>query len=194
MEAWSDTLATTLRMESLAVRLLELARVEDPARVVHLQTVPLAGAIEEAWQPWAAGAAERAINLITELPPGLVIVSDPTLLGVILGNLCANAARHAPAASPLLVTTTTGAGENITLHFKNRAGDLTAADLPQLFERFWRKDSSRTDARHHGLGLALAAEFATLLGGNLTAQIAPDGELDFALELPQFGGSNLRIR
>lgn len=181
--SWRDTLATTLRMESLAVRLLELARAEDPGRALHLQPVPLAGAITEAWQPWSARASERQVELITELPADLTLVSDPALLRVILSNLCANAAGHAPAGSPLRVTAGM-AGENVTLHFKNLPGDLTTADVSQLFERFWRKDPSRTDARHHGLGLALAAEFATLLGGSLTARIDPGGELDFALQLP----------
>lgn len=182
-ESWRDTLATTLRMESLAVRLLELARAEDPARTFDLQNVRLAGAVTAAWQPWASRAVERQIDLIVALPPDLTVHSDPALLGVILGNLCANAAEHASTASPVRVTATL-AGENMTLHFKNRAGDLTAADLPHLFERFWRKDPSRADAGHHGLGLALAAEFATLLGGTLTARIDPDGEVDFALQLP----------
>jgi len=181
-EAWGDTLATTLRMESLAVRLLELARAEDPACALLFQPVPLAEAVSEAWQPWATRAAERHIGFIAELPPDLTIISDAALLGVILGNLCGNAAGHAPA-SPLRVTVIQ-AGENVTLHFKNPAGDLTSADLPHLFERFWRKDYSRTDARHQGLGLALATEFAILLGGTLTARIDPGGELDFALELP----------
>ena len=182
-EAWRDTLATTSRMESLAVRLLELARAEDPARALHFQPIPLAKAIAEAWQPWAASATERHIELIAELPPDLTIASDPALLDVILGNLCANAAGHAPAGSQVRVTATCETG-TVTVHFRNPAGELTAADLPHLFERFWRKDSSRTDARHHGLGLALAAEFAPLLGGTLTARIDPGSELDFALELP----------
>ena len=187
-ESWRDALATTLRMESLALRLLELARAEDPARALHREPVALAAACAAAWQPWAARAAERGIALNTTLPPELTADTDPALLGVILGNLCANAAEHAPAGTPLRITATRTT-DAATLHFHNRAGDLTAADVPHLFERFWRKDTARTEARHHGLGLALAGEFAALLGGSLTAQRSAAGDLEFALRLPESSGT-----
>ena len=187
-QSWRDTLAATLRMESLALRLLELARAEDPARVLHRQPVALAAAFANAWQPWAARAAGRGILLTTTLPTGFSVHTDPELLGVILGNLCANAAEHAPAGTPLRITATRTTCM-VTLHFQNHAGDLTAADVPHLFERFWRKDTARADARHHGLGLALAAECATLLGAILTARLGTGGELEFSIQLPNGANS-----
>ena len=182
-ESWRDAHNATLRMESLALRLLELARAEDPGRALHCEPVALAKAFAAAWQPWAARAAERGIHLSATLPPDLIGYTDPAVLGVILGNLCANAAEHAPAGTPLRITISRTTG-TVTLHFYNHAGDLTAADVPHLFERFWRRDTARTDARHHGLGLSLATEFATLLGCPLTAQLCTNGELEFALQLP----------
>ena len=116
------------------------------------------------------------------MPDSLFARTDPALPAIILGNLCGNAAQHAPAGATLRVTATPH--ENTTtLFFHNSAGAVTAKDLPHLFERFWRKDVVRSNGEHHGLGLALAAEFARLLGGALTAQLA-DGELEFALRLP----------
>ena len=180
--AWRDALATTLRMETLALRLLDLARAEDPARVIRQEPVAVAAAFAAAWAPWAARAAGRGLTLAAALPPDLTVDTDPALLGVILGNLCANAAEHATASTPFRVTATRGT-RVVTLHFQNRACGLTVADMPHLFERFWRKDAARTEARNHGLGLALAAEFATLLGGRLTAHRAAGGDLEFALHL-----------
>jgi two-component system sensor histidine kinase QseC len=181
-ESWHDALSTTLRMEALALRLLELARAEHPANVVHREAVELAGAVRDAWRPWAARAAERGVDLDLAIPIGLTASTDSALLGMILGNLCGNAAEHAPAGTPLHVDATRTPGA-ITLELYNRAGDLTAADVPRLFERFWKRDDSRSDARHHGLGLALASEFAALLGGALTANLS-DGDIGFALRLP----------
>ena len=183
VESWNDTLATTMRMESLTQRLLELTRAEDPTRTLLFQPVLLVEALAAAWRPWATRAAERHIEFMVAVPPDLAVRSDPALLGVILDNLCANAVEHAPAASPLRITATRVL-EIVTIHFQNRPGDIKAADLPHLFERFWRKDISRADPRHHGLGLALAAEFTALLGGALTARIDTSGELDFAIQLP----------
>ena len=182
-EAWRDALATTLRMESLALRLLDLTRVEDSTRALHREPVALVTAWTEAWAPWSARAVERGITITAAISPAMVISTDPVVLGVILGNLCANAAEHAPSGASIRVTATP-ALDHITLGFYNPAGNVTAADVPHLCDRFWRKDPSRSDTRHHGLGLALAAEFAALLGGALSARLGAEGDLEFALELP----------
>ena len=182
-ESWRDALATTRRMEALALRLLDLTRSEDPARVLQLKPVALADAVAEAWRPWAARAAERGGGLDVALPADLTARTDPTLLAIVLGNLCGNAVEHAPAGTPLRVGAARDNGA-VTLLFHNRAGTLSADDVPHLFERFWRKDGARSDGQHHGLGLALAAEFAALLGGALTARLDAEGDVEFALRLP----------
>ena len=183
IEAWRDTLATTRRMESLALRLLDLSRAEDPTHALRFQSIQLVEALATAWQAWAGRAGERGIALVVHIPPALTVITDPTILGVILGNLCANAAEHGLAGKPLEVRAS-ATTDFITLHFQNDSGDLSAKDLPHLFERFWRKDTARTDARHHGLGLALAVEFAILLGGSLSVRLLGDNKLEFALVLP----------
>jgi signal transduction histidine kinase len=185
-QSWRDALETTLRMESLALRLLDLTRAEDSALALRRSTVSLAHAFAAAWQPWEGRAAEREIEPRIALPPGLGAEADPTLLAVILGNLCGNAVEHSPPGSPVTVR-----GERtrdgVSMHFANQTKELAAADLPHLFERFWRKDCARTDSRHHGLGLALAAEFAALLGGKLSAELAGNGSVTFTLWLPAGG-------
>lgn len=70
------------------------------------------------------------------------------------------------------------------IHFRNRTDGLSPEDVSHLFERFWKRDASRADGRRHGLGLALAAEYAALLSGSLTAHLVTDGELEFVLTLP----------
>jgi signal transduction histidine kinase len=120
------------------------------------------------------------------LPTDLVVESDPVLLAIILGNLCVNAVEHAPVGGALQIDVATHA-RRVSLSFRNATTELTAADVPHLFERFWRKDSARSDGRRHGLGLALAADCARLLGGDLTAQLHAQGtaaEIELLLELP----------
>ena len=182
MESWRDVLATTRRMESLALRLLELTRAEQPGRVVQPQRIDLAAAVRESWRPCEARALERRVEVQFSLPADLTVRSDPVLLAVVLGNLCGNAAEHAPSGTAFRITTTHEAGA-VTMLFQNRAGALTAADIPHLFERFWKKDAARAESRHHGLGLALAAGFAALLDCSLTAQLR-NGDIEFALRLP----------
>lgn len=182
-ESWQDALATTLRMESLSLSLLELARAEDPGQALHFQTIPLSTIILAAWEPWESRAAQRGIHLNLEVPTGLTIKSDPALLGVILGNLCSNAAEHGSLDTPFGITAIESYRQ-VAIHFRNQAPDLTQADLPHLFERFWRKDNVRTDGRHHGFGLSLAADFTKVLGGTLDAQLHAEEGLEITLRLP----------
>jgi signal transduction histidine kinase len=183
-QSWRDALETTLRMESLALRLLDLTRAEDGALVLHRSTVSLAQAFAAAWRPWSGRAVERQIEPRVALSPELSTEADPALLAVVRGNLCGNAVEHSPRGSPVTVQGNRTINE-ISLRFENRTDELTEADLPHLFEPFWRKDTARSDGHHHGLGLALAAEFAALLGGRISTSFNGNGMVAFTLWLPK---------
>ena len=188
-ESWRDVLTTTRRMESLAAQLLDLARTEGAGAVVQRVSVDVAKAVGDAWKQVASRAASRGVEIENALPNSLAVQSDPTLLRVVLGNICGNAAEHAPEGTQVRVSAGTETG-SVLVHFRNRADSLTAEDLPHLFERFWRKDAACSDARHHGLGLALAKEFAALIGCELSARLFPAAtdlktqEIQFTLKLP----------
>lgn len=177
---WQEVAAISLRMESLAVRLLELARAEQSQWEIQPASIVPAVALSATWTRFAALAAERQITLSAELPADLRLHTDPVLFDTILTNLVGNAIHHASRSSSLEVT-----HHGHTLRFRNRADDLRPADLPLLFERFWKKDDSRRDARRHGLGLSLARELATLLGGSLTARLTTGPCVEFVWEFPQ---------
>ena len=188
-ESWRDALATTQRMERLATQLLSLTRAEDGSATTQNVPVELAAAVAAAWKPHEARALSRGVAIEMAVREAVMVKSDPVLLGVVLGNLCENAAEHAAQGSPLRISASADAGK-VALRFRNRADGITADDLPHLFERFWRKDAARSDARHHGLGLALAREFAEIIGGELSAKLWPaasDSEtqdVEFTLWLP----------
>ena len=183
IESWKDALATTRRMESLALHLLELTRAEDTQRVVQKVRVPLADAVAAAWKPHAEQARTRGISPSAFVAPEIAVSSDPVLLGVLLGNLCGNAADHARADSVFTVVAER-AKDTVAIRFRNRADALAEKDVAHLFERFWTKDEARTDAEHHGLGLSVAHDFAKLLGGSLSARLHDGGELELTLTLP----------
>ena len=189
VESWKDALASTQRMESLALHLLELTRAEDAQRVVQKLRIGVADAIAAAWKPHEAQARGRGVSLKVSVPSEFAVSSDPVLLGVVLGNLCGNAAEHAAVGSEFCITAER-AGGSVAIHFRNRAEGLDEKDLSHLFERFWRKDEARSDGQHHGLGLSVAHDFAVLLGGSLAARLRDgrdgrDGrELEFVLSLP----------
>ncbi len=67
------------------------------------------------------------------------------------------------------------------MSISNTTDNLTPADLPYLFERFWQKDSARSSSDHFGLGLALARAYAESLGLSLNAACRIATELTIEL-------------
>jgi signal transduction histidine kinase len=112
------------------------------------------------------------------LDPSLTLETDPRLLRIIITNLIANATEYAPPASEIVIAAT---GDDPFLRVGNLAPDLIAEDIPRLFDRLWRKDATRSDAAHAGLGLSIASSCAVALGFTLTAELYGSGVLQMSL-------------
>ncbi|MCB1055202.1 MAG: two-component sensor histidine kinase, partial [Acidobacteria bacterium] len=112
-----------------------------------------------------------------------VVESDRGKLELILTNLVSNAVAYSPPGA--VVETRIGRSDGeVVVAIANPAPDLEDADLPHLFERFWRKDQARTGGQHVGLGLTLVKSSADLLGLELGVELTPDRRLRFVLPLP----------
>lgn len=167
-EKHRETLNIALQMEALVTRLLELARSENgeiPLKFEPLQVAPL---VDEIWRPLATGAKEKNLVFSFKIPSDTKISTDRILFRSILANLLSNAMEYAPRDGRGEIWWNAQAEE---LAISNTVHDLTAADMPHLFERLWRKDKSRTDREHCGLGLVLCQTFAELLGLGLKATL-----------------------
>ena len=113
-----------------------------------------------------------------------MVDSDPRRLERILGNLLDNARAHAPGAGVEVSLTPVAGGAVLVV--ADRGPGVAPDALPRLFDRFWKADPSRggAGAGSSGLGLAIAAEHAALLGGSLRARNRPGGGLIVALAIP----------
>jgi two-component system sensor histidine kinase QseC len=179
-----------LQMERVVVNLLALARCDGRQDAVELSEVPLRELAVGCWNAVAAEAAAEEMRLALEIPGGLTLVTDREKLGLILANLFANAVAHGAPGS----TVTCGAavaGDEIAIEVSNPAPELAAADLPRLFDRFWRRDAARSGGRHAGLGLSLVAALCEALGLRREARlheglfaIILTGRLDAGLKEP----------
>jgi two-component system sensor histidine kinase MtrB len=167
--------ADVRRLRVLVEDLMELSRFDAHAEEAELAPVDL-GAAVRAIVSSRLPAAELA------LPSEPVIVSaDMRRLDRIIGNLLDNARLHAPDA-PVSITAQESGGE-VVVTIADRGPGVDAAALPHLFDRFYKADASRA-AGSSGLGLAIAAEHATLLGGSLRAENLAGGGLAVSLRLP----------
>jgi len=178
--SYHDALQIAQRMELLVTGLLALARHEAGHEPAIRESVSLRALVDEVWQPLADRARGRQLDVAFEVAADANWQTDPTLLRLIVGNLLSNAVEYASEGGRVRVT-----ASDSRLVVWNSTSQLTCEDLPHLFERFWRKDASRTDAGHSGLGLVLAKSAAAALGLELTAEMPDDATLRVTLR----GGS-----
>jgi len=69
---------------------------------------------------------------------------------------------------------------------------IDPADLPHIFDRFYRGDSSRArDTGGHGLGLAIVKRWVEIHGGRVWAENLPSGGARFSFTLPARSGQTL---
>ena len=194
---WPDDAATTtaalaeardvaVQMSAMVAALLSLARrqagAEPPARA---EPVDLASAVAAAWPGASAAAACRGLTVEYDLDAAAVVSADPGLLGAVLRNLLQNAVGHATAGGPVRVHTTRGAGDRWSLHVTNFCTGLSPADLPRLFEPFWRGNAARTSGGGQvGLGLTLVQAYGAAMDVSVVSTLVPPDQLTLTLTFP----------
>jgi two-component system heavy metal sensor histidine kinase CusS len=165
LEALAEIRAVGLQMESVVVNLLALARCEEkqsPWQTSQASEVPLHELAANCWSVLASKAEARGMELHLDVPEDLAVITDRDKLALILANLFSNAIAHGTPGCAVSCSGT-AAGREFALRISNSAGALTQEDLPRIFDRFWRKDPSRSGGQHTGLGLALVAALCELL-------------------------------
>jgi signal transduction histidine kinase len=173
-----DTLAIAEQMEGMVTHMLALARSEQGQLRACRQAISLGDTVRQRWERLAERAAARGLRSELDLAEGTV-EADPALLRAILDNVLENAVEYASAAGPVRITVPSDG--TALVRVGNAVADLAPADLPHLFERFWRKEAARTGGSHVGLGLPLARAFAEAMGWRLEAVMPSPAVLEISL-------------
>src|SRR6266849_3040574 len=176
------------RLERLLQWMLRLARAEQWAHGAlrrDLQVIDLAATCEEAVERirTLAQARNTSIHLSTNGP--VPLRADHEDLQLVWINLLENAVRYSPEGASVEVAVTRQDGSPAQVIFEDHGAGIAAADLPHVFERFYRGDPSRTRATGgFGLGLAIAKAVVEAYGGTITADSAPGKGTRMTVELP----------
>lgn len=182
-EEWARTTEAALgvldRAQSLGEMLLRLSRAEADRPSANAEARTEVGPIlaeRAAHAVSSRGGDARRIRIDSE--ERLLARIEAASLASIIGNLLDNALRHGAVTpdNPIRVSARSVAG-TVRIDFTNSAPDLAPADIPHLFEPFWRKDPSRRPDGGFGMGLAVARALARAVGGDVEASIDAGGSL-----------------
>jgi two-component system, OmpR family, sensor histidine kinase BaeS len=170
-----------LRLTRLVGDLETLAAAEAATLTLRAEEVDLAEVARAAVDLTQPAAEAVGSSIDHDLGPATV-TGDPERLAQIALNLLANALRHTPPGTRITVRTGTASGR-AHLEVLDDGPGLDDADLPHLFDRFYRGESAGGTGGS-GIGLSVAAELAAAHSGRITAANAVGGGAVFRLELP----------
>jgi signal transduction histidine kinase len=138
---------------------LQLKR--EPTNVVQLVRETVAG--------FEAQANAKAINIELALADLEEMPVDPLRLREVLSNILSNALRYTPRGGVVKIALTeSGSGEerNVTIFTQDSGPGIESADLPHIFERFYKS----SDSGGMGLGLSIAKYIVEAHGGKIWAE------------------------
>ena len=153
------------RLKRMAENLMFLARAEQAERALDLQTLDLHSLGSELCDYFEALADDRQLRLENQLHGELL--ADQQLLQRALGNLLANAVRHADEGTLISLRRRDEAGV-CWLQVHNHGPVIAPEHLGKLFDRCYRVDPSRAQPGDSGgLGLAIVQSIMQLHGGRV---------------------------
>jgi two-component system phosphate regulon sensor histidine kinase PhoR len=178
----------TLRMERLVRDLLRLARLDagqETFEHVPCSVDSLFSGVETELGPTIETRGQTVEYRIAA--DAETVNGDPAKLHDALRNLLENAANYSPEGGRIVMGSDRKDG-HIRLTVSDDGPGIPDADLPRIFERFYRADKARSrttrDPGGTGLGLAIVKHLIELHGGKVTAANRPEGGAIFTIELP----------
>ena len=181
-----DQEASTL--SRLVDDLQDLSMLEAGQVTLELQPEDLADLIRQSVSAQRARATSRGIDLIAVLPETLPLVSfDHHRIGQVLRNLISNALTHSGKGDTVTVTAVE-LGDMVEVSVADTGSGVPPADLPHIFERFYRADKSRNRATGgHGLGLTVSKGLIEAHGGTISVESEHGLGSRFTFTLPVTG-------
>ncbi len=156
------------------------AGVEKPSHE-EVDIAPLVGKACELFEPIAE---DKNVLLNCRVPEHSFFSGDARMLQRMLSNLLDNAVKYTPPGGRVEISLSESDQRDIVLSIHDTGIGVSAADLPRIFQRFYRCDQSRSQPGI-GLGLSLARAIARAHGGDITVVSTENHGSTFTITLPK---------
>jgi signal transduction histidine kinase len=186
-------IAESRRLERLVGDLLDLTKLEARQMSIALRPTDVTEVVTTTAEGFRPAAARSGLvialrvpgeNGLPAVPP---VVADPDRLAQLLANLLENAMTFARSTVTVGLAEDRAAGA-CSITVDDDGPGIAQADLPRVFERFYRADRGPNREMGSGLGLAIVAELAAAMGATVRAEspASQDGGSRFVLTLQQW--------
>lgn len=159
-----------LRLVHLVDSLQQLARADAARAYLKREKLDPAEELQQILGLYSAGFLEKNISVTTHFTEGLTVPADRDKLLQAIRNLLENCHKYTPE-NGFVEITVLSRKEEVEIRFSNSGPEIDKADLPFIFERFFRAERSRSrDAGGAGIGLSITKELIEAHGGRVGAE------------------------
>jgi two-component system phosphate regulon sensor histidine kinase PhoR len=173
------------RLARITQDLLTLSRVEQKRQKFDFEPCSVNGLLKQAIELMRPMAEKGEIRL--ELESGPVdadVWCDSEAVSQILSNLLDNAIKYTPAGGRIAVGAE-ARGSFVELYVRDTGIGIPAAELPRLFERFYRVDKARSrELGGTGLGLSIVKHLVAAHNGSTRVESRTGEGSTFFFTLP----------
>lgn len=174
-------LAEVERLTRLFQNILEMARIDAGAVATESRRVHPSEIVAAARDQVEHALHQHKVEV--RVDPDVPVRLDPRLTAAALAHLLENAAHYTPSGSAIDIHASV-TDEGLVIRVRDHGPGIAPADLPHLFERFYRGDASKTRASGTGMGLWIARGLLAVEQGRMWAENCPDGGAKFTIVVP----------
>jgi signal transduction histidine kinase len=175
-----------LRINRLVADLENLARYDKDAVSLHRSNTDIGALLGGIVRNHESQFREKGVSLRLHAGSGAgpALALDPDRLSQAVINLLSNALKFTPAGGVVDVAVETGKG-GAEIRVADTGVGIDPQELPRIFDRFYRSDSSRSRATGgSGIGLSIAKAIVEAHGGSIHAASEPGRGSEFRITLP----------
>ena len=169
------------RLTSLTEKLVFLSRMDEESTQLEMTDFAISDAVIDTAEPFVSYAASRGKTLELDIAPDLTYHGNEGCIRQCVSLLLDNAVKYSTENGKLRLTFHKQ-GRALALTVWNTTDPIPVGRHDELFERFYRPDSSRnTKTGGHGIGLSVVHAIATAHKGKISAKSEDGNSLTFSI-------------
>ena len=182
-ELLADCVEESDRVLVMLNTLMDISEAESGTMQLRREPVGLAEVVARALDLYREVAEAKGVTLTASAPADVVVTADRTRLEQVAANLIDNAVKYTPPGGRVDVDVRRE-GAAAVLRVRDTGPGIPADELPRIFDRLFRGDTSRAE-RGLGLGLSLVKAIVEAHGGTVEVASEPGRGSAFTVRLPQ---------
>jgi len=176
----SDVLRQAERLERMLDQLLQLTRLETGVVTINNENIYLDSFLKNIKKEWESKLLTKNMRMVVNVPDDIIINYDPFFFEIMMDNLVSNAIKYGNVNGTVICEW--DSGKNL-LSISDDGPGIPEEHLPNLFDRFYRADYSRTSQiPGSGLGLAIVRKLADLQKIDINVASSPGKGTIFTLQ------------